>query len=405
MKVVMVTPYPPKADGIGQHTHGLVRELRSLEGHEVEVLTLRSTATDEPGAVVHRLLSVDPRSVGASVDMLRQARPDVIHVQFAIPALGLANVSAVIAGVRARRALGSRLVFTLHEVRRELDLLGGVGRVLYRRLVALADGTLVHTDEARQLVVGECRPAGRPVWQTPLGASAPRPELTTPAVIEEVRARYRVGDRPFALCFGYLHPDKGIEHLIEAVARLRSTMPSRGRDFDVLIAGSVRRRSGVFRGFERWDRAYAADLQRRVDRHGLAQQVRFVGFVPDQDVAALFTAARVVVVPCTKVTQSSVLSSATVAGAPVIASDLPGLRETVGDGGILVAPGDPDALAAALASVMFDDRLAADLRDRQRRRVAAIDLATVAGALSGIYRELVAMPVRTTPSEVHADGA
>jgi glycosyltransferase involved in cell wall biosynthesis len=224
-------------------------------------------------------------------------------------------------------------------------------------------------------------------------------------MIEDVRARFGVADRPFALCFGYLHPDKGIEHLIEAVARLRSTAPSPSSNFDVLIAGTVRRRSGIFRGFERWDRAYAAELRRRVDRHGLARQVRFVGFVPGEHVAALFTAARVVVVPCTKVTQSSVLSSAIVAGAPVIASDLPGLRATVGDGGILVAPGDPDALAAALASVMFDDSFAADLRDRQRRRGATIDLAAVAGALSGIYREIVAMPARTTPTEVHADGA
>ena len=281
------------------------------------------------------------------------------------------------------------LVFTFHEVRRELDLLGGMGRVLYRRLVALADGTLVHTDEARELVVRECLPGGRPVWQTPLGAAAPAADLITPAVIEDVRARYDVNDRPFALCFGFLHPDKGIEHLIEAVARLRSRTPSRTNGFDVLIAGAVRRRSGVFRCFERPDRAYAAELRRLVDREGLAQQVRFVGFVPHDDVPALFAAARAVVVPCTNVTQSSVLSTATVAGTPVIASDLPGLRETLGDGGLLVPAADPDALASALEALMFDDRMAADLRNHQRRRGALINLATVARALSRFYAEIV----------------
>jgi glycosyltransferase involved in cell wall biosynthesis len=389
VKVVMVTPYPPKSDGIGDHTRSLVRELESIDGVEVDVLTTRRPASDEPAPGVHRLLSADPRSVRKTVEMMRQVRPDVVHYQFAIPALGLANLNAIVAGVRTRRALGVPLVFTFHEVRRELGLLGGLGRVLYRRLVALADGTLVHTDEARELVVRECLPGERPVWQTPLGAAPPAAALIAPAVIEDVRMRYDVNDRPFALCFGYLHPDKGIEHLIEAVAKLRSRAPSRAAGFDVLIAGAVRRRSGVFRCFERPDRAYAAELRRLVEREGLAQQVRFVGFVPRDDVPALFAAARAVVVPCTNVTQSSVLSTATVAGTPVIASDLPGLRETLGDGGLLVPPADPDALASALEALMLDDRMAADLRDRQRRRGAVINLATVAQTLSCFYAEIV----------------
>ena len=103
MKVVMVTPYPPKSDGIGDHTRSLVRELESIDGVEVEVLTTRRPASDEPAPGVHRLLSADPRSVRRTIEMMRQARPDVVHYQFAIPALGLANFNAIVAGVRARR--------------------------------------------------------------------------------------------------------------------------------------------------------------------------------------------------------------------------------------------------------------------------------------------------------------
>ena len=106
--------------------------------------------------------------------------------------------------------------------------------------------------------------------------------------------------------------------------------------------------------------------------------MRFVGYVASEDVPALFAAARVVVVPYTKVTQSSVLGTATVAGAPVIVTDLPGLREAAATEASLVPPADPDALATALARLLTDDELAGDLRDHQKRRGAEMEIDVVA---------------------------
>ena len=401
MNALFVTPYPPKPDGIGEHSRGLVDALRRVDGTEVDVLTVRHPESDVAMPGVHRILSADPRSTGRAVALMDELVPDIVHYQFAIPAFGLAAVSAIAAGVRARRAHPEmRIVITFHEVRRELDLLGPLGRGIYRTLVGAADAVIVHTTDARDLVSGECGGDPQRVWLTPLGGPPPPPGSLDPAVVASVQDRYGLaargsGGRPLVLCFGFLHPDKGLEHVVDAVAALRDRDAIGPEGLDLMIAGTVRPRSGVFRCFGLRDHEYELELRRSVERLGLTDLIRFVGFVDSADAPALFALARVVVVPYTKVTQSSVLDTATVAGAPVVASDLPGLRESLGDGGLLVPPGDAGALAAALERVLTDDELERSLRARQEQRARLIGFDTVAAGLVGIYDS-----VRTAPSRV-----
>ena len=401
MKTLFVTPYPPKPDGIGQHTSELVEALGRIDCMDVEVLTTRRPVPDVPTARVHRTLTVDPWSVRRAERLIGARRPDILHYQFAIPAFGLSALSAFAAGARARRADPEvRIVITMHEVRRELDLLGPVGPHIYRSLVDLADGLIVHSADAHEAVVWECGADPRRVWEMSLGAAPPPTGSLAPATVAAVQERFgltghRPGGRPLVLCFGYLHRDKGIEDLIAAVAALRYRREAPPGGLDVLIAGRVRPRTGAFRWFERHDHEYERVLRRAVEDNGLEDDVRFVGFVASADVPALFAAARVVVVPYTKVTQSSVLGAATVAGVPVIATDLPGLREPVGDGGLLVPPADPVALATALARILSDDALVATLREHQKRLGAETELDVVAAELVDVYHEVIVAPPRS----------
>lgn len=94
------------------------------------------------------------RSAASRID------PDVIHYQFNIPALGLAWVWAILAGLIVRRRGHARLVFTLHEVRRDSTLLGPVGPLLYRAIAAMADGLIVYTGEARRILLERCHVRG-----------------------------------------------------------------------------------------------------------------------------------------------------------------------------------------------------------------------------------------------------
>jgi glycosyltransferase involved in cell wall biosynthesis len=71
----------------------------------------------------------------------------------------------------------------------------------------------------------------------------------------------------------------------------------------------------------------------------------------------------------------------------VVASDIAGYREVVRDGidGLLVPPGDPNALAGAIRRVLFEPELAATLRDAGRSRADVFSWQTVAPRLEVIY--------------------
>jgi phosphatidylinositol alpha-mannosyltransferase len=82
-----------------------------------------------------------------------------------------------------------------------------------------------------------------------------------------------------------------------------------------------------------------------------------------------------------------VLVEAMAAGVPVVASDIAGYREVVRDGvdGLLVPPGDPNALAGAIRRVLSEPELAATLSAGGRSRAEAFSWQAVAPRLEAIY--------------------
>jgi phosphatidylinositol alpha-mannosyltransferase len=87
-----------------------------------------------------------------------------------------------------------------------------------------------------------------------------------------------------------------------------------------------------------------------------------------------------------------VLIEAMAAGTAVVASGLDGYRNVATDGedALLVPPGDADALASALKSVLYDESLAASLRAAGSRRAHDFSMSTLAAEYVSIYRRLVA---------------
>jgi glycosyltransferase involved in cell wall biosynthesis len=214
-----------------------------------------------------------------------------------------------------------------------------------------------------------------------LGADATRSTVIPYGVDSEqfrpdagLRARGRAylgvaDEAPLVVAIGRLVTKKGFEYLIDAAAVL-TTRQARLR---VAIAG---------------EGDLAPSLRTRAQAAGLGEAVQFLGAVPHDVVPALLAAADVAVAPA--IGQESfgiVLIEAMAAGAPVVASDIEGYREVVGDraSGLLVPPGDAEALARALGSVLGDPALAARLADGGRTRAAAFDWATITPRLEGLY--------------------
>jgi glycosyltransferase involved in cell wall biosynthesis len=192
----------------------------------------------------------------------------------------------------------------------------------------------------------------------------------------DVRAELGIPrDAPVAGAVGRLMPQKSFDVLLRAAARLRGEFPG----LQVLIVGD---------GDER------AALEALAEELGLRDTVRFLGVRPDVpdvlaalDVAALSSTAEGIPLAALEYME---------AARPVVATRVGGLAELIEDGvqGLLVEPGDPDALAGAIAALLRDparrEAMGAAGRERRRREY---DLDTMVRRVEGLYEELVAARV------------
>lgn len=148
-------------------------------------------------------------------------------------------------------------------------------------------------------------------------------------------------------------PLKGLVPLLEAVAKLRTERP----EVHLVVIGKPREGSTI---------------PATLDRLGLAGAVTFVSGVSDERIVELYAEASVAVVPSLYEGFSLPAVEAMASGVPLVATTggaLPEVVGTGGDTGILVEPNDPEALAAALRSVLDDPARARALGEGGRRRV------------------------------------
>ena len=149
-------------------------------------------------------------------------------------------------------------------------------------------------------------------------------------------------DARVVLYFGFIKAYKGVVHLIDAAPRLRDRY---GDGLRMMIVGDVYGDAQPYRD--------------RIVESGAAETIRFVdGYAPDDQVEDYFLAADLVVLPYMSATQSGIVQIAYNYDKPVVSTNVGGLPEVVLDGetGYLVPPGDPDALAAAIARFFDEDR-------------------------------------------------
>ena len=198
----------------------------------------------------------------------------------------------------------------------------------------------------------------------------------SPAAADRERARARLGlgrGAVAVLCFGLIRPYKGVEVLLEAVALLPRETP-----VVLLLAG------------EPWG-GVTGSLRRRLARPDLAGRVvAHLGWVREAEVADWFAAADAVALPYLDATGSAVAAQALGRGLPIVASAVGGIPDVVHDGvnGMLVPPGRPEALAAALSRLAGEElrsRLAEGARAAAARwtwESYAAELEALAGGVS-----------------------
>jgi glycosyltransferase involved in cell wall biosynthesis len=119
--------------------------------------------------------------------------------------------------------------------------------------------------------------------------------------------------------------------------------------------------------------------------------VELAGRVSDEQLLAHYQSARVAVFCYRRATASIGLLEAMACGLPVVATDVGGVPEYLGEAGLLCPPGDPRAVADAVARLFSDDALARDLGLKARKRALEFDYRVVARRHAEVYSQIAAL--------------
>jgi glycosyltransferase involved in cell wall biosynthesis len=187
-------------------------------------------------------------------------------------------------------------------------------------------------------------------------------------------ARFGLSSQPqeFLLFLGRLHVRKGVDVLLQALAR---TPPREATELVIAGDGEERR-----------------NLEALAEELGITARVRFVGAVAGEEKNQLLRAARCVVLPSRGWEGLPlVVLESFAAGRPVVASDLPGLTELVHheETGYVVPAESPESLAAALRRVWSDEAMLNRLSHRARQVASRHDWETIARRHLELFERLV----------------
>jgi glycosyltransferase involved in cell wall biosynthesis len=350
MKVALASPYfHPHIGGVESHVMALAKELLK-KGHRVTVFTSRhdpslETREEVDGIDVRRVpMRAFLFQTPMTPKLVREIQKedwDVIHSHSPPP------LTAYYAA-KASKKCQTPLVHTHHC---DPELPSTVGRMVTwfynRTLLANTLGSA-----ARIIVYTESYAAtSLAIWKyptvcVPTGLDIDRfgPQADGFAI----RDRHRLEDRKVVLFVGRLTEHKGIQTLIEAAPML-----PKDTAFVLVGPGEIPRS---------WSR-----LMREL---GVEDRFLKVGKVPDSELPAYYSACDILVLPSVSRLEAFglVLVEAMASGKPVVASDIPGVRDVLKDGvtGFLAEPFSAKDLADKLNAIISNDELAAEM-GRQAR--------------------------------------
>jgi glycosyltransferase involved in cell wall biosynthesis len=322
------------------------RDAQELAARGVSVLSL-----NQPGPML-----LTPTAWRRLYSLLARESIDVVHAHMpraSIPGAILARLAGV--PVMVSHEHGS--VLEGRRIRTFLD----------REVVARLSTVVIAVSEwdRRNLIEHGGIPADR-IRVLPNGiAAVGEPSADAAPALERPPGAHLIG------AVGRLYREKGYEDLIHAVSLLKA----RGLGLRCVIAG---------------DGPDRAELQDLIDRLDLAHEVQLLG--RREDVPQIIGELDVAVLSSVREGSPLAVLEYMAGGAPIVATGVGGVPELIHDDehGLLVAPGDPQALASGIARLLNDRALAARLGAAARaRQLAEYDLDGLMRRLENLYVELL----------------
>ncbi|WP_232343090.1 glycosyltransferase family 4 protein [Halosimplex litoreum] len=349
LRICLITKmYPPRTGGGATYAYELANALGE-RGHDVDVYTQAVPDGDDPpptqeNVSVTRITKARPLVVVSTLYFSIACRRRIDFERYDVIHGTLMPASTVALGPWLLRSIDAPLVLTSHgtsyDEARSVDpqsppdylfkyvfhpinvVMDAVSGRLADRIVAVSDHTREQLGELYRFDESKLR--------------------TVPPGIDTERFSERSGGhpavsevRPSVLVLSRLDPRKGIDKAIRAFAR------ADGTDAELLIAGTGRLESSL--------KDLASDL-------GVADDVSFLGFVPDEELPSLYSSVELFVLPSEYEGFGIVFMEAMACGTPVIGTEVGGIPTAVADGetGYLVPRDGIGELAARMEELLGD---------------------------------------------------
>lgn len=366
-----VTPLCTSRSGVGTYTNNLLEHLGQLPKTEILLLA---------HYIAHGM-RLDDRSVSSIVDSAnRNFRLNkTFWMQAVLPwnLLGLRTDICHFTNGVASFWTPCPTVVTIHDMtlwkfpqyhyhRRLLAMRPFITLAARRAAAIIAVSQATKLDVIRTFGVDESRV--HVIHEAPAPQFRP---LSSMEILEPVRRRYNLTGR-FVLYVGTIEPRKNLVRLLEAFAHLRNADNLR---HTLVLVGD--------RGWKD-DAVFAA-----VERLALDGAVRFLGYVPIDDLVVLYNLADVLVFPSLYEGFGLPVVEAMACGTPVITSPNGSLKEVAGTAAEYVNPMDIESIAEGLRGVLQDQSRREELRSRGLAHVAGFSWDTAARQTLRLYEKTI----------------
>lgn len=189
--------------------------------------------------------------------------------------------------------------------------------------------------------------------------------------IKMVKSKYDLGDS-YILYIGTVQPRKNLLRLIEAVSRIK--------DLELVIVGKT---SGVGRQGWKYEEILAAPK-----RYDVENRIKFLGFVPVEDLSGLITGAKVFIQPSLWEGFGIPVLEAMACGTPVLISDNSSLPEVAGNAGLKFDPYSVDQIEQAIRTVVTDLKLRQKLSKASLKRVGRFSWKKTAREVLKVFEQV-----------------
>jgi glycosyltransferase involved in cell wall biosynthesis len=208
------------------------------------------------------------------------------------------------------------------------------------------------------------------IFTIPLGVSKEFRPIADPALLEACRQKYRL-PQEFILYVGAIEPRKNLPLLMKAYAMLRD------RDENAPVVVLVGRLGWMY------DEVY-----QQIELLGLKDRVLFTGYIPNEDLPIVYNLARFFVYPSAYEGFGFPPLEAMACGTPVITTAISSMPEYIGEAGLLISPGDEQALLEAMDTLLHDEKLRIHLSEKGRKQAAGFSWNDTAQKTLEVYRRV-----------------